>query len=209
MNAVAVHPAGYVAGVNTTSHKLEILRLEEEPQPDDTSVQATLKSGPGTRIGLMHSPVAVSVTPDGTILVLEAGNNRIQAFDVSANAVAYFADKTSPTMALRDPVNTAVYLDMKVEVAGYIYVLGYSGGGMDPGDYFLDIYEPSGTWLSRTQGLPAARIAVDYWRTVYSLNYESFVGPNGLTEPSLSQWTPSTPESDAPNTITNPSICGS
>jgi len=209
MNAVAVHPAGYIVGVNTSSHKMEIIKLEDEPKPDDTSVMSTLKAGPGTRVGLLNSPVAISVTPDGTIVVLEAGNNRIQAFDVTGNAVAYFADKTSSTMPLKDPPNTAVYLDMKVEAAGYLYVLGYTGTGLQPADYFLDVYKPDGVWLSRTEGVPAARIAVDYWRTVYSLNYESFVGPNGLTEPSLSQWTPSTPGSDAPNTIVNPSICGS
>ncbi len=118
MNSVAVHPAGYIVGVNTTSNKLEIIRLEDQPRPDGESIMSTLKAGPGSRPGLLKSPVAVSITPDGTILVLEADNNRLQAFDVSGNAVAYFANKTSSTAALEDPAYAAVYLDMKVEAAG-------------------------------------------------------------------------------------------
>jgi hypothetical protein len=30
------------------------------------------------------------------------------------------------------------------------------------------------------------------WRNLYTLNYESFQGPGGRTEPSVSTWMPST-----------------
>lgn len=46
---------------------------------------AQVKSGKGSRPGLINSPVASAVAPDGMILVLEAGNNRIQALDLGAN----------------------------------------------------------------------------------------------------------------------------
>jgi hypothetical protein len=42
----------------------------------------------------------------------------------------------------------------------------------------------------------AARLTVDFWRNVYTLNYDVLRLPGGafpgLTEPSVSLWTPST-----------------
>ena len=48
--------------------------------------------------------------------------------------------------------------------------------------------------LSTTDSnINAARLTVDFWRSVYTLNYEVLQLPGGaagLTEPSLSLWTP-------------------
>ena len=94
------------------------------------------------------------------------------------------------------------YLDMTTEMKGYIYVLAYTGTGASQSDYYLDIYDPLGHWLSRTpdpalngdaNGVNAARIAVDMWRNMFSLNFESFAGPGGRIEPSISMWVPTTP----------------
>ena len=96
-------------------------------------------------------------------------------------------------MPLHDPPGLAVtYLSMSTELKGYIYVLSYTGEGSSVLDYRLDIYQPDGLWLARTTGLNAARIVVDMWRNLYTLNYESFAGPGGRTEPSVSTWIPST-----------------
>ena len=98
-----------------------------------------------------------------------------------------------PTTDLHDPPDPAVtYLAMSTETKGYVYVLSYVGNGSVVSDYRLDVYQPNGSWLTRTTGLNAARIVVDIWRNVYSLNYESFGGPHGRTEPSVSLWAPST-----------------
>jgi hypothetical protein len=48
-------------------------------------------------------------------------------------------------------------------------------------------------YVSRTTGVAAGKMAVDLWRNIFTLNYEPLIGPDGL-EPSLSQWTPSTPD---------------
>jgi hypothetical protein len=98
-----------------------------------------------------------------------------------------------PTVGLYDPPTAAVtYLGMCTETKGYIYVLSYTGDGSLMSDYRLDVYQPNGPWLARTTGLNAARIVVDIWRNVYALNFESFGGPRGRTEPSVSVWFPST-----------------
>jgi hypothetical protein len=45
-------------------------------------------------------------------------------------------------------------------------------------------------------GLAAARLQVDLWRNVFTLNYEIVQG-SGRTEPSVSEWIPSTPGTNA------------
>lgn len=95
--------------------------------------------------------------------------------------------------------NAAVqYLDIAVENQGYIYVLYFEGAGDVAAQYMLDIYKPDGTILfdKPLTGLAAARMAVDQWRSLWTLNYEVLLGPNNRTEPSVSGWIPSTP--DAP-----------
>jgi hypothetical protein len=135
--------------------------------------------------------VAVAVL-DATILVLETGNARIQAFDVSANPVRIFKNGTSATVELEKTAGLE-YLDIAVEGLGYIYVLSAANGGLAVNDYRLDVFTPQGNLLSRTAGVAAARMAVDTFRNVYALNYASIAGTPRV-EPSLSQWVPSTPQ---------------
>jgi len=52
----------------------------------------------------------------------------------------------------------------------------------------LDIYNPDGSFLARTEGVNAARITVDSWGRVYTLNYETIPGPNDHVGPSISEW---------------------
>ncbi len=354
LDAAVVHPSGYIVGVSYDNHKMEILRLPEQPVPAKEAQPASLVSGLGVREGLMHGPVALTVTPDGRILVLERDNARIQAFDIAGNAVQCFTgplsitldpglsgfldqnngsalslqaayqlsvpaqtasmfvltadsvasldaggmssavrqqfaqhglsvandnfeinvtnqgslwlaknttknilfdirrnnsgdelevfqaptlhievkipghswilrDKLSATvfeidinenrlrlrqliatMPLHDPPESNItYLDIGVETKSFIYVLSYAGTGSRLSDYHLDLYNPDGTHLSRTPkdpnapGVNAAKLAIDQWRSVYTLNFEQILGPGGQTEPSISRWIPSTPQGQA------------
>ena len=134
--------------------------------------------------------MALDVTGDGVLLVLEQDNARIQAFDVYGNPVAYFPN-SSPFVTLQTEQSAPVYLDISVTDDRWIYVLSYVNTGQTAADYRLDIYTPAGVFLSRTTGVNGAKLVVDSWRRVYTLNYESFSGPGGRTEPSISQWIPS------------------
>ena len=91
LDAIVVHPNGYVIGVNYGSHKMLILELPPAAMADADAPVALPMSGKGLREGLLHGPVALNVTPDGRILVLEQDNARIQAFDTMANPVQCFA----------------------------------------------------------------------------------------------------------------------
>jgi hypothetical protein len=197
MNALAVHTAGYVVGVSTSSHKLEVLPLMDAPVADADAPSAMMKGGLGRRPGLFHSPLAVVTTVDGRILVLDqriesaalSAQSRIQALDVHGNPVSCFAGK-SPEFMLKDDGPTVKYLDMGVESKGYVYVLKIMGDQSDPANYMLDIYNPDGTFLVESPGVTAGKLAVSLWRDVYTLNYEMLTGPNG-PEPSVSWWSAS------------------
>lgn len=194
LDSLAVVPTGYVVGVDRQKHKMQILELPPAPSNPATAPQAVpfsvSKMGPGTRPGLMLAPVAVTVI-DAAILILEDGNQRIQAVDVSGNPVLRFQNGTTNIIELEQGAGI-VYLDLGVEGMGYLYVLSFVNDGAAAADYRLDVYDPQGNFLTRTTGVAAARMAVDTFRNVYTLNYETIAGAPRV-EPSLSQWNPSTP----------------
>ena len=196
--SLALHPQGFVVGVSREKHKMEILQLPEQAVPfsdaQDAVPFAVMKSGLGGRPGLLDTPVAVAVY-QGTILVLERGSNgrgfrRIQAFDISANPVKQFRNKSTNILPL--PEDGSEYLDLGVDGLGYIFLLNVVNGGGSPNDYRLDVYDPEGNFITRTSGMAAGRLAVGLFRTVHTLNFETLTGST-RTEPTVSQWVPVTP----------------
>jgi hypothetical protein len=142
----------------------------------------------------------VEVEVAGAHWILRDKTNTL-TFDVTADPATgdLTARQLISTMALQDGTAPVNYLDIGVETKGFIYVLSYAGTGSVATDYHLDVYNPDGSWLTRTpkdegsNGVNGARFVVDQWRNVYTLNYESMLGPGGRTEPTVSTWTPSTP----------------
>lgn len=90
LDALAVHPSGYVVGASWAKNKLLLLRLPDAALPDHQAPVAQVLSGQGRRMGLLDGPGALSLTPDGRILILETINRRIQAFDTAGNPVPCF-----------------------------------------------------------------------------------------------------------------------
>jgi hypothetical protein len=98
-----MHPSGRLVSINNGLHKIEILRLPDAPVSDavaKTKLLATTHAGFGMGMGalpgLLGGPVAAAVTPDGVILILEALNDRLQAFDVGGNPVQLFRSSRPP-----------------------------------------------------------------------------------------------------------------
>jgi hypothetical protein len=202
-DGLLLHPAGFLVSISRARHQIETLRIPPAALSDADARQkalAQVQSGKGSRPGLINEPVAAAISSDGVILVLEAGNNRIQAFDLGGNPVRHFPAQTgggaspySLTLGGTDPTQSE-YLDLAVEYTGYLYVLSYNRNSFS---YRLDIYHPHQAGnqpICTTSGVNAARLTVDYWRNVYTLNYELLTLPNntpaGLTEPSVSLWIP-------------------
>lgn len=194
-----LHPSGYAVSINNANSKLEALHLPPNPVEDPIAAQRFLArtySGQGSRPGLMKSPIAACITAEGAILVLEdsTANNRIQAFDLGGNPLPFFTGQSDPYFMHLTATEGSTYLDVAIEFTGYIYVLSRSGS---PPVFRLDIYHPAQSNsqpICTTRGMNAGRLTVDFWRNVYTLNYEVLKLPSGhhpsITEPSVSFWLP-------------------
>jgi hypothetical protein len=196
-DALLLHPARQLISINSELSKIEVLPLSDHAMADAQAPTACAYSGPGSREGLVKGPVCAAVNQQGVIFILEQGNLRIQAFDLHANPVPYFPGGKyfAPLKAESDPDNVT-FIDMAAEHTGFLYVLSYLPR-QELYEYRMDIYTPKGEFLSRTTGFTAAKLCVDFWRNIYALNYEHLALPDGslpnVTEPSVSEWIPSTP----------------
>lgn len=230
--AFVLHPAGYALAVTNVNqiNKLQIVPLVLEGAADDQVPMAATYAGEAlndTRHGLLFHPVAVSCSYDGTIIVLEdtkssSGKSanvvaRLQAFDLNGNPVSRFMDSSgdpSPFLILSDADNLT-YLDVCAvgnEKMTYMYVLYYKDDGANASDYQMAIYQygsqaPATNPLVSTPSVAAAKLAVDMWHTMYTLNYAmttdssgnpagpqtGSTGPAGRTVPSISEWLPPIP----------------
>jgi len=199
-SALLLHPAGQLISIAADQNKFEVISLPGMHTSDADAPFSQPYGGQGLRPGLMGGPTLAALAPNGSILVLERDNNRIQAFDLNANAIPLFADNQYfvPLRAQSPDVNVT-YLDMGVEFKGYIFVLykltPKSGAG-DP-QFVLDIYDPLGSFLATTPNFRAAKLTVNYWRDIFTENFQVLTLPNAslpdVTEPSVSHWIPSTP----------------
>ena len=201
---------GVLVGISRAHQKIFHLTLAEVPMTLDNAPQATLLSGPALSADsvannptLLLAPVTMAVGLQDALIILEVdpanpgGAGTLRAFNSTGVPVNYFggtpAAPTDHAIGLRTSAMPITYLDMRIELKGYVYILCYEGTGSAVTDYRLDIYTPVGTYLSSTTGISAAQFCLDAWRNVYTLNYEPLTAPSGDTEPSVSQWIPSTP----------------
>ncbi len=194
--SLALHSNGFVVGVNPEVPKLFILELDQA-RPDSNTRHAVAYSGPGTREGLLNSPELVAVAPDQTIFVLDSGNARIAAFSRGGHPVKQFPKSSSPYWIPIDTTNSQgqgiTYLALSVELTGYIYVLSYEDTGYLASQFRLDVFTPTGERLFRQNNVNVASLVVDFWRNLYSENYQMITGIGGRVEPSVSEWIPNTP----------------
>jgi hypothetical protein len=200
---LALHPAGYAVALNGATRKLQVVRLTAQTADASAPVAAIL-AGQGSRPGLLSDPVAVACGLD-KIVVLQTSPDHPQgcvcAFDVKGNPVNCFTGAASVTGLHPEVTANVSVLDLSIESKGYLYILKYLAPASGPvlaSDYRLDIYNPDGTFLTQVAGLAAARLQVDLWRNLFTLNYEILPG-SGRTEPSVAAWIPSTPGADAGN----------
>lgn len=184
---LAVHPAGFAAAVGAAADCLQIVRLSTEVRSDAEAPVPVSVGGRGTREGLLFMPVAVAVAHGGQFIVLEAGNRRLQAFDVFGNPYPYFGTSALLPLKLNGSIH---YLDIDIDGSGRMYLLYYQGDGSQPSQYALDIYDADGALISSTAGVNADKLCVDPWGNVYTLGYELMEGPDGDSVASVCVWAP-------------------
>ncbi len=236
VDSLVIHPSGRVVALNHELSEIMVTTLESEGRGDSDLPFARRVAGPAIdysppgssvstlrrRPGLLANPIAVASTYDGTIMVLENIEqppkvSRLQAFDGNGNPVKAFRDRSgafSPFLEL--PVGRT-YLSLALAGGNEltdIFILYYTGTGNSPDDYHLDIYQAGskappqeGSLLVSTPRVSAAALAVDLFRTLYTLNWSMTTdgkgnlagprkdtpppaGPAGRTVPSLSEWLP-------------------
>src|SRR3569832_2589478 len=179
----------------------------------DTEVISIVTNTVQARDTVWPPPAPAAARPP-QIEVSAADDTMLNAIELSPFAHLHTAGTQAATIADYHPNDLASlaaaaktsdeqYLDLATEMKGYMYVLGYTGSGAQVSDYFLDIYDPLGNFLSRTPdtslepaatGVNVGRIAIDMWRNMYGLDFEAIAGPGGRVEPSVSLWTPTTPD---------------
>jgi hypothetical protein len=184
---VTMQPGTEVISIVTnTVQALDTVWLIADPESDRT-YQIEVSADDDTKLN------AIELSPFAHLHVAGAQTARIIDYHPNDLASLATAAKTSDEQ----------YLDLATEMKGYMYVLGYTGSGSQVSDYFLDIYDPLGNFLSRTPdtslepaatGVNVGRIAMDMWRNMYGLDFEAIAGPSGRVEPSVSLWTPTTPD---------------
>lgn len=205
LDDLAIHPAGYAVALSIATSTLQVVKIGALV-PDASAPAAALYAGQGTRPGLLSDPAAVACSLD-KILVLQTSPQYAQgciaAFDFKGNPVGCFTNGQSVTPLHPEGTASVWPIDLSVESKGYVFVLKYlqpESGTVLAGDYRLDIYAPDGSFLTQVAGLAAARLQVDLWRNLFTLNYEIVAG-TGRTEPSVAQWIPSTPAPSISKTL--------
>jgi hypothetical protein len=200
-DALLLHPSGVLISISGANDRFEVVQPAPTALDDATAATtglAQVVGGSGSSPGRISQVVAATITQDGTLLLLERGNNRVQAFDFGSNPVRYFKNAPAPYFLPLSEMPTEQgwrHLDIQADFNGLLYVLSTNANN---GVYRLSIYDNLAklqTALSVTEGIFAARIGLDHWRDLYTLNYQpvtiqgSGAAPP-ITEPSVSLWTP-------------------
>ena len=193
LDRLAVHPHGYVIGISANNHKMAVLQLPDQAYADDaTTNNAVLKLGYGDTEKLVKKPQALTISRTGAILILQGESSiAIKAFDVSGNPWPFFNNGTASSFPLAE--SDVKWLDIAIDDTEMIFVLSYTGTGMMKNDYRLDVYDKTGNRVFRNTGVSVARMVVDKWRRLYSLNQETMKN-SPIVEPTVSVWMPSVPQ---------------
>ena len=195
-DSLTLHPAGYLLATSVSNHKLQVLPLPADNTqtfPRDRAPRASIFGGRGALPGMLAGPVVVRASLRGHIYILESLNRRIQVFDTSGQPRRLPRLRSASTISLEATGDDVTLLDMGVDAAEYVYLLGYTGSGGSPNDFVLDVYDDTGVRLFRHTGMNAGRMTVDLWRNIYTVNYERLLLDDGRAEPSISLWIPFTP----------------
>jgi len=195
-----------IAGLDSKNKRLHILALSDEALQDaDTTAYGQRLSVPvsanadstvtqsiyNTLNDLLCDPAVVAYSPAGRLFVVDRtdANDYIRIFTAHGAPLAYsgFGGLTSSVLKSED--ETIVYLDLSVDSEGYFFILKTVGDNSVLENYKLDLYAKDGTFLTQTSGVAAHKMRSDYWRNVYTLNYEQ-TSNAGYAEPTVSIWIP-------------------
>lgn len=195
---------GVIAGIDKTRRRLHILTLSEEDLEDsDETENGSVYSVPRNIVGagestdidtlpdVLFAPQVVAFTATGALMIVDQtpAGHYARIFSSNGTALDYplFGGFYK---ALKTENESVTYLDISVDAEGYFFILKRLGGGLSVEDYRLDLYKPDGTFLSQTSGVAAHKMRSDFWRNIYTLNYEQTTKDGSYNEPTVSIWAP-------------------
>jgi len=195
-----------IAGVDSKNKRLHILTLSDSELDDsDTTAYGQRLSIPCTSVAsssitqndynslndLLSSPSVVSFSPSGRLFVVDQTdtNDYIKVFNAHGIPLLYSGFNSSASSVLKSESGDIEYLDLSVDSEGYFFILKTVGSTDEIENYKLDLYAKDGTFLAQTSGMAAHKMHADYWRNVYTLNYEQTTN-DGHSEPTISIWVP-------------------
>jgi hypothetical protein len=191
----AYHPAGYLVGVSAQSGRISVLQVSPTAGDPAFAPKSAHYAGKGTREGLLAAPSHVTCLPGGTIVVLDNGaTSQLRAFGIDGAPAPFFDGKTSIDLQGGDE---RAFVGLACDGGSNVYVLGYSVPD-DPDSWVLDVYDDSGAHVLAQPGVNSGRLAVDFWQTVYTVNYVPIVDEAGapftdpaigVIQPSVTEWT--------------------
>jgi len=204
-----------VAGLDTSKGVLHILthldstvddnEVNRYKQAVSTPSTITLKAQTAydSKTQYLNNPKLLTMSPNGDIIILDrdtAQKPLLRAFTKEGVSNVKYPHFTDGSFYLKQESGIS-YLDINIESQGFIYILKRDDSGTS-GVYILDIYNPASknpnTPLVSTNSLNCAKIKVDHWRNVYTLNYEAHLKNSQaqakvLREPTISIWIPPAP----------------
>lgn len=213
LDDVAYHPKGYLVGVRAGTGALHILAVATDPTADRQAPAPTFAAGLGSREGHLAGPSLVTVTPKGTIVTLDRQPQQppqLRAFALDGNATRVLGSPDALTSIIDVPDDdgsgSRMYVGLASDGAGYLYLLSYTDNA-DPDSWQVQVLDDLGKPIYVTTGVNAGRLAVDYWRTGYTVDYrpildgtppypadaKPFANAAGVAEPSVSLWLTETP----------------
>jgi hypothetical protein len=192
---VAYHPAGYLVGVSATSGRLSVLQVSPTAGDPAFAPKSAHFAGKGTREGLLAAPAFVTCLPGGIVVVLDNGASaQLRAFGIDGAPAPHFGGQSAVALQGGD---SRAFVGLACDGGSALYVLSYSDE-QDPDSWVLDVYDQSGAHVLAQPGVNSGRLAVDFWQSVYTVNYvpifdeaaKAFVDPAiGVVQPSVTEWT--------------------
>jgi hypothetical protein len=204
LHGAAISPDGQVvAGINTSKSQFFVLGIDQIGYNDQSEVEATkvfkaaAYSAPGATVGRLAMPVGLAVGRKREILVLENGlegkdgTKRMQVFNQLGSSLTALKDTDGKPSAIVELDADVTYQDIAADVEGYVFAFGRRGTGAAVKDYVLHVFKPSvdAERLFEVHSVNVGRMALGYYRDVYTLNFKAMGTPDGGKQPSLSIWT--------------------
>ena len=202
ISAAALHAGGRIVTVHADSGRLGLVApYQVNVGVGGRPALASYKAGPGTQPGLLQSPIAVAITNPGVVLVLEAARQPAGRLRSQRRPAAVLPGRRRLPAAARcgghvpGPGRRRQRLHLRAVLHGRRHAPERLP--------HRRLHRGGAPLVTHSPGVNVARLAVDYWRSIYGVNFTALADQGtsvphvdpalGVLEPSISRFDPVTP----------------